>query len=72
MCDDKNCECHNRPRRHPHHHWHHRHHHKYASIIKRTENEVKVPEVLLEVADVDVGDFLEIHIRKVRKHQKHH
>ncbi|MCE5214269.1 MAG: hypothetical protein LLF83_06070 [Methanobacterium sp.] len=73
MCDDKDCECHDRPRRHPyHHHRHHIHHHGYTSLIKRTENEVKVPDVLLEAADVDVGDFLEISIRKIRKHKKHH
>lgn len=41
-------------------------------MVKRSENQIIVPEVLLEVADVDVGDFLEISIRKVSKHKKHH
>ena len=43
----------------------------YASIVKRTEKDVIVPEVLLEVADVDVGDFLEIKVRKIKKHRHH-
>jgi hypothetical protein len=54
---------------------HHRHHwqqHGYSSIVKRNENQVTVPPVLLDVAEVDVGDFLEITIRKVKKHNKHH
>ena len=42
----------------------------YTSIVKRTEKDVIVPEVLLEVADVDVGDFLEIKVRKIKK-QRH-
>ncbi len=43
----------------------------YKSIVKRTEKDIIVPEVLLEVADVDVGDFLEISVRRVKKHQQH-
>ena len=68
MCEDKDCDCH---KKHNHHGWHHRHHRGYKSIVKRTENQVNVPSVLLDVADINVGDFLEITIRKVKKHGKH-
>ncbi|MBI5679364.1 MAG: hypothetical protein HZC47_00480 [Methanobacterium sp.] len=72
MCEDKDCDC--KSSHHGKHHRYHHMHHKmgYASIVKRTENEVMVPEVLLEVADVGVGEFLEIRIQKVKKHKHHH
>lgn len=69
MCEDNGCDCNH----HRNHRRHHRHHMKgYTSIVKRTEQQVNVPEVLLEVADVDVGDFLEISVRKIKKHEHHH
>lgn len=68
MNRDKDIEYHPERHRSLHHHGHHRR--GYTSIIKRTENEVLIPQVLLEVADVEVGDFLEITIRKVRKPKK--
>lgn len=72
MCEKKDCDCQKRHHRHLHA-GHHRHHMQgYSSIVKRTENQITIPEVLLEVADVDVGEFLEISIRKVKKHEKHH
>jgi hypothetical protein len=73
MCEEKDCDC-NHGKHHRHHHmWHHRHHMKgYASIVKRTENQVIVPEALLEVADIGVGEFLEIRVRKVKKHENLH
>lgn len=70
MCEDKSYG-HHGPQ-HGWHHGHHLHHVGYKSIVKRTENQVVVPEVLLEVAGVDVGDFVEISIRKVKKHGHHH
>ncbi|MEL7670611.1 hypothetical protein [Methanobacterium sp.] len=69
MCEDRNCDCNHHPG-HPGRY--HRHHMKgYKSLVKRTGKDVIVPEVLLEVADVDVGDFLEISIRSVKKHHHH-
>jgi hypothetical protein len=56
---------------HGHHHGcHHKYHKGYSSIVKRIEDQVVVPTVLLEVADVNKGEFLEITVRKVKKH--HH
>ena len=69
MCEDKDCDCNHHQ---GHHGRYHRHHMKgYTSIVKRTGKDVIVPEVLLEVADVDVGDFLEIKIRKIKKQHQH-
>ena len=72
MCEEKDCDC----KSHEHHHGrHHRHHMMhmmgYTSIVKRAEKQVIVPDVLLEVADIDIGDFLEISIKKVKKYQHH-
>lgn len=77
MHEEKDCDCnHRKHHMHPHgwhHRWHHGHHMKgYASIVKRTEDNVIVPEALLEVADVGVGEFLEIRVRKVKKHEHRH
>lgn len=69
MCEDRNCDCNHHL---GHHGRYHRHHmNGYKSLVKRTGKDVIVPEVLLEVADVDVGDFLEISIRSVKKHHHH-
>ncbi|HSO25458.1 MAG TPA: hypothetical protein VLR54_02430 [Methanobacteriaceae archaeon] len=61
------------------HHRHHHHRHGYPTIVKRTSEKVTIPQDLLEVAEIEEGDFLEIIIRKVHKpsemkrhHQKHH
>jgi hypothetical protein len=71
MCEDEDCDCHSKHQGH-HYEGHHGHHMRgYSSIAKRTENQVKIPEVLLEVAEVGVGDFFEISIRKVKKEKKH-
>jgi len=73
MCEDKDCECHSERKSHGKHHWHHHRDHKvYKSIVKRVSKDVIVPEVLLEVADVKEGDFLEISIRKIKKHHEDH
>ncbi len=72
MCEDKEYGHHSKYHQGYHHGWYHGNHHKrYSSIVKRAEKQVTVPEVLLEVADVDVGDFVEISIRKVKKHPQH-
>lgn len=72
MCEDKEYGHYSKHHQGYHHGWHHGNHHKrYSSIVKRVENQITVPEVLLEVADVDVGDFVEISIRKVKKHHQH-
>jgi len=55
--DDCNC----------HHHRHHNHRHKYSTLVKMTSEKVKIPQELLEVAEIKEGDFLEIVIRKVHK-----
>lgn len=55
-----------------HHRMPHRHHKGYTSIFKLLEKDVVVPEVLLEVADIKEGDFLEISVRKVKKHNHHY
>ena len=69
MCEDNGCDCNH----HRNHRRYHRYHMKgYTSLVKRTEQQVNVPEVLLEVADVDVGDFLEISVRKIKKHEHRH
>ena len=70
MCEDRDFEYHRR-HHYIHHHGCHPHHRGYSSIIKRTEDQVVVPEVLLDVASVDVGDYVEISIRKVHNHRKH-
>jgi len=70
MYDEKNCECHSERGHHERHHGYH--HRGYTSIVKRAEKDVLVPEVLLEVADITDGDFLEISVKKVRKHKHHH
>jgi hypothetical protein len=68
MCEEKDCECKHEKHHGYHHGRHHRHHVIcYVSIVKRAEKQAIVPEVLLDVADIDVGDFLEISIRKARK-----
>lgn len=77
MCKEKDCDCYHGKHHWHHHGCHHRWHHGYrrkgyASIVKRTEDKVIVPEALLEVANVGVGEFLEIRVRKVKKHKKHH
>ena len=73
MCEEKNCECHSERKNHGRHHWHHHRHHKgYTSIVKREEKNVLVPEVLLEVADIKEGEFLEISVKKIKKHENHH
>jgi hypothetical protein len=71
MCEEKDCDC-KHERHHRYHHGRHHGHHMmgYSSIVKRTEKQVIIPEVLLDVADVDVGDFLEISIKKVKKHHQ--
>lgn len=60
-----------------HHHRHHRH--QYSTLVKMNSEKVKIPQELLEVAEIKEGDFLEISIRKVhrpseiKKHyHKHH
>ncbi len=65
------CDC--------HHHRHHYHRHKYSTIVKMTSDKVIIPQDLLEVAELEEGDFLQITIRKVHKpsemkkhYQKHH
>jgi hypothetical protein len=63
MCEEKGYK---------HHGMSYRHHRGYTSIVKRLEKDVVVPEVLLEVADINEGDFLEISVRKVKKHRHHH
>jgi len=65
MCEDKDCECHSKRKHHGHHH---RYHWGYRSIVKRDSKDVLIPEVLLEVADIEEGNFLEISIRKIKKH----
>jgi|GEM_PF-700251 len=70
MHEEKDCECHSERGPHGRHHWYH--HRGYTSIVKRVEKDVLVPEVLLEVADIKEGDFLEISVRKVRKRKDHH
>ncbi len=73
MCEEKDCDCNHHKKHHGKHHMHHMMHIKgYTSIVKRADNQVVVPEVLLEVADVNVGDFLEINIRKIKKYESHH
>lgn len=63
----EDCNCHD------HRHRHHRH--GYSSIVKKTSENVSIPQDLLEVAEIEEGDFLQITIRKVRKPskmKKHH
>jgi hypothetical protein len=73
MCEENDCKCHSEGKHHGRHHrYHNRHHMGYNSIVKRVEKDVLVPEVLLEVAEVNEGDFFEISVRKIRKHQHHH
>ena len=55
-----------------HHGMPHIHRKGYTSIFKLLEKDVVVPEVLLEVADIKEGDFLEISVRKVKNHKHHH
>ncbi len=70
MCEDKECGCHDK-KHHGRHHGHHYKHHGYRSIVKRGSKDVLVPEVLLEVAEIEEGDFLEISVRKIKKHHHH-
>jgi hypothetical protein len=64
MCDDKkDCDCKDK------HHGHHGSHHAlgYSTILKRTSKTVEVPVELLEVAEIEKGDFVRISIMKVLK-----
>ena len=65
MCEDKNdCEC-----KHRHHHYGRPRHlgEGFSSIVKRTSEDVEVPDELLEVAEIKQGDFLKISVLKVIK-----
>lgn len=75
MHKEKNdCDCKS------HHHRHHHHHrHGYSTILKKTSGDLKIPQELLEVAEIKDGDFIEIRVRRVltpserKKHyEKHH
>jgi bifunctional DNA-binding transcriptional regulator/antitoxin component of YhaV-PrlF toxin-antitoxin module len=38
----------------------------YTSTIQRKGKQVYIPDTLLDVAEIEVGDYLEITIRKVK------
>ena len=39
----------------------------YTSITKKIGKQVYIPNILLEAADVQDGDFIEVKIRKIKK-----
>lgn len=39
---------------------------RYTSTIQRKGKQVYIPDTLLDVAEISVGDYLEITIRKVK------
>lgn len=43
---------------------------RYTSTIQRKGKQVYIPETLLEVAEVEVGDYIEVTIRKVKSKKK--
>ena len=43
---------------------------RYTSIIQRKGKQVYIPDTLLDVAEVDVGDYLEVTIRKIKSRKK--
>ena len=38
----------------------------YTSTIQRKGKQVYIPDTLLEVADINLGDYLEVKIRKLK------
>ena len=67
----EDCNCHD--------HRHHHHRHGYSTIVKKTSEKVSIPQDLLEVAEIEEGDFLQITVHKVHKpsemkkhYYKHH
>jgi len=40
---------------------------RYISTIQRKGKQVYIPDTLLDVAEIEIGDYLEITIRKVKK-----
>ncbi len=73
MCEDKQCDCYHRGYHYGKHHQHHHHGHlKYSTVAKKTGDSVTIPEVLLEVAEIEEGDFFKIYIKKIAKHKKKH
>ncbi|MBI4813017.1 MAG: hypothetical protein HY802_01200 [Methanobacterium sp.] len=68
MCEDEKCDCHKKGHHGYHGHHHHHGHGNYSTIAKRTGETVNIPEILFEVADINEGDFFQIHIRKIKKH----
>lgn len=52
------------------HHSRHQHHWKYSTIAKKTADTVTIPEILLEAADIEEGDFFKIYVRKIWKNKK--
>lgn len=39
----------------------------YTSITKKTGKQVYIPTILLDAANVDDGDYIEVKIRKLKK-----
>ena len=42
----------------------------YTSTIQRKGKQVYIPDTLLEVADIDPGDYLEVRIKKLKAPNK--
>lgn len=40
----------------------------YTSITKKTGKQLYIPNILLEAANIQDGDYIEVKIRKINKH----
>ena len=43
---------------------------RYTSTIQRKGKQVYIPDTLLDVAEIEIGDYLEVTVRKVKSQSR--